>query len=354
MPNDVNLPAPSSPHDDPPLTLPGRHAGRAWTFLTLTEAERQHGGNVGYDDAPDRYYSWDSTVANHSRPGANDVCALRDSIGVLGVSRIQHVQATPDVEKIRRRCPVCRSTAFKPRASRTPRFRCSACGAEFEAPNEETIVVTAYRAEYGDGWTAVDGAVTARELDSAYLARAQQHAIREIDLAKLDALLAEKHVLVVTDAPDRLAVEVRPMSGGRRRSNAWQRVGQDPFRRRLLERFGTTCAISGPQPAESLHAAHLYGFAADPRHEVAGGLLLRADLHQLFDAGLIDIGSDLVVAVSPTLRRYRDIWPFHGQSLRLDARDPLLPLTREHLARRQSRRSQEVAADDHPETAATT
>jgi hypothetical protein len=35
---------------------------------------------VGYDDEPDRYYGWDSTVPNHGGPAVGAICALRDSM----------------------------------------------------------------------------------------------------------------------------------------------------------------------------------------------------------------------------------------------------------------------------------
>jgi hypothetical protein len=258
-------------------------------------------------------------------------------MGVLGVSCIESIDLREGAEKVRRRCPNCGSTAFKGRAKQSPRFRCSGCRVEFDPPAEETISVTAYRAEYAAAWIALDGAVTTSELEPAYLARARQHAVRELDLEQFAQALARKGVVL-----ERFALMTDPggsslVPGGRQRSTTWQRVGQHPFRRRLLERFGTVCAISGPQPAESLHAAHLYDYADDARHDISGGLLLRADLHCLFDAGLIEIDAELVVTISPILQPYPDVWRFNGQRLKIAASDLLLAETREHLAMRLDR-----------------
>lgn len=312
------------------MALDSPNPTKAWSFLTVAEDDRQHGGNDGYDDRLDAHYSWDSTVANHGGPQQGDICVVRDARGVLGVSRIASIGIDSDVEKLRRRCPACNSTAFKPRATLTPRYRCS-CGNEFDEPLIEPIDVTVYRAEYADGWIAVDGALAAAGLETAYHSRARQHAIREVDAAVLRSLLADRHVYLdgIPAHPPR-AVGASPR-GGRRASSTWQRIGQDRFRRRLLERFGVRCLISGPQHVKSLHAAHLYSYAEDSRHDVAGGLLLRADLHQLFDAGLLGIAPDLTVTLDPELRRYPDLVRFEGVRLDISVNDPLLERTCEYL-----------------------
>jgi hypothetical protein len=114
------------------------------------------------------------------------------------------------------------------------------------------------------------------------------------------------------------------------------RIGQHEFRRRLLERFGPVCAFTGPQPPDSLHAAHVTPYANDPRHELAGGLLLRADLHSLFDLHLITIDSDLMMRIDPSLRKYRELSKLDGATLRIDPADPLLPTLRALLEQRKS------------------
>lgn len=307
---------------------------RAWSFLTVADEARQHAGNEGYDDQPDRYYSWDSTVAHHAGPRAGDICVVRDSRGALGLSIIAAIETETDAAKTRRRCPACGSTSLKGRVARRPRFRCGRCRSEFDSPREEEIRVTRYRAEYGSRWIAVDGAVTRAVLEPAHLARSQQHAIRELDPARLERALAARHVLVERDWWSADSRGARDVPAGRQRAVSWRRVGQDEFRRRLLERFGARCVISGPQPAECLHAAHIQSFASRPTHDVAAGLLLRADLHLLFDGGLLDVGPDLRVSVSPLLRRYPEISRFDGAEIAIAGSDPHRARTCEYLAAR--------------------
>jgi DNA-directed RNA polymerase subunit RPC12/RpoP len=313
-------------------------SARGWSFLVVDEGDRQHRGNEGYDDEPSRYYSWDSTVANHRGPHPGDLCLVRDSRGVLGISQIDAIDRTDGAEKIRQRCPKCGSTALKQRKTVAPAYRCSNCKAEFDQPDEEPIEITRYRADYVRSWLAIEGAVKAEDLEaSCYLSRSKQHAIRLVDLSALSRLLASRQVLVGRDWwRGGGVIELPEIPAGRRRRTVFGRIGQHEFRRRLLERFGPVCAFTGPQPPDSLHAAHVTPYATDPRHELAGGLLLRADLHSLFDLHLITIDSDLLVRIDPSLRKYRELSRLDGATLRINLADPLLPTLRALLGQRKS------------------
>ncbi len=62
-----------------------------------------------------------------------------------------------------------------------------------------------------------------------------------------------------------------------------QRRGQHPFRRSLLKAYKGSCCITGCKIEEILEAAHIYPYKGEKSNAVANGLLLRADLHTLFD-----------------------------------------------------------------------
>jgi HNH endonuclease len=312
---------------------------RAWSFLVIEEEKRQHLGNEGYDDRIGEYYSWDSTVPHHRRPAVGDVSVVRDSRGVLGISLIDSVEQTEGVEKFRRRCPECRRTGIKGRKTMTPRYRCGhrSCRAVFDEPIEERIEVTVYRAGYARSWRRVDGAVTADALETACVSHSKQQAIRPLDLHALRALLADRSLLIGRSWwREGTALEDREVPGGRKPRRSYGRIGQTEFRRRLLERFGPVCAFSGPQPPESLEAIHLTPFATSLRHDLAGGLLLRADLHSLFDRGLIGVDEDLKVRLDPSLRPYRELARLDGRELRVESSDPLLPELRAILKERKT------------------
>lgn len=77
------------------------------------------------------------------------------------------------------------------------------------------------------------------------------------------------------------------------------RVGQALFRSQVLRNYNGTCVISGSRQEEVVQAAHIIPFAVLPRHDVTNALALRADLHALYDLGLIAIDpTDMVVRVS--------------------------------------------------------
>ena len=67
------------------------------------------------------------------------------------------------------------------------------------------------------------------------------------------------------------------------------RRGQPEFRRRLLEAYGGRCAISDCNAVDALEAAHITPYHGPETNHPANGLLLRADLHTLFDVGLLAV-----------------------------------------------------------------
>lgn len=94
------------------------------------------------------------------------------------------------------------------------------------------------------------------------------------------------------------------------------RRGQATFRDALLRAYGGKCAFSGCDAVEALEAAHVMGVAAGGSDQPANGLLLRSDLHTLFDLNLIGVDpTRRVLALAPTLlgTDYRE---FQGRSIR--------------------------------------
>lgn len=80
------------------------------------------------------------------------------------------------------------------------------------------------------------------------------------------------------------------------------RQGQHRFRSDLLDAYKGRCAISGTAVADALHAAHISPYMGPATNHVVNGLLLRADVHNLFDLKLIKIDPiSLTVVVSDAL-----------------------------------------------------
>lgn len=68
-----------------------------------------------------------------------------------------------------------------------------------------------------------------------------------------------------------------------------QRRGQAEFRRALIEAYDGRCAITGCDVLDVLEAAHIHPYRGTATNKPSNGLLLRADLHTLFDLGLVAI-----------------------------------------------------------------
>jgi putative restriction endonuclease len=68
-----------------------------------------------------------------------------------------------------------------------------------------------------------------------------------------------------------------------------RRRGQAKFRRALIAAYRSRCAITGCDAVEALEAAHIAPYRGDHTDHVQNGLLLRADVHSLFDLGLVSI-----------------------------------------------------------------
>ena len=80
------------------------------------------------------------------------------------------------------------------------------------------------------------------------------------------------------------------------------RLGQGAFRTMVTQAYTGTCAVSGDHTLPALEAAHIQGAADGGRHEIVNGLLLRADIHRLFDQHLVTITPDFDFKVSHRLR----------------------------------------------------
>lgn len=79
------------------------------------------------------------------------------------------------------------------------------------------------------------------------------------------------------------------------------RRGQRSFRDALLEAYGGCCAITGCDVLAVLEAAHIVPYLGAYTQRTDNGLLLRADIHTLFDLGELWIDDGLCVRVSEGL-----------------------------------------------------
>ncbi|HYX14207.1 MAG TPA: HNH endonuclease [Nostoc sp.] len=89
-----------------------------------------------------------------------------------------------------------------------------------------------------------------------------------------------------------------------------RRQGQQQFRKSLLDAYSSKCAITNFDADAALEAAHIIPYIETENNHPSNGLLLRADLHTLFDLNLIAINpKTMMVHISPILQttEYRTI-----------------------------------------------
>jgi putative restriction endonuclease len=88
----------------------------------------------------------------------------------------------------------------------------------------------------------------------------------------------------------------------------------------VTDAYQRRCAISGEKTLPVLEAAHIKPYAAHGPHRVSNSLLLRSDLHKLFDSGYLTVTLDYRVEVSRRIREEfsngKEYYAFHGQELR--------------------------------------
>jgi putative restriction endonuclease len=97
------------------------------------------------------------------------------------------------------------------------------------------------------------------------------------------------------------------------------RLGQGAFRVEVTDAYARRCAITGERTLPALEAGHIRPYAKNGPHEIRNGLLLRSDLHNLFDLGYLTVTVDYRVKVSRRIREEfengRDYYALDGNPL---------------------------------------
>ena len=99
------------------------------------------------------------------------------------------------------------------------------------------------------------------------------------------------------------------------------RLGQGGFRSKVTDAYDRRCAVTGERTLPALEAAHIKPFSLVQAHEVRNGLLLRSDLHRLFDQGYVTVTPDHRFVVSKRIKEEwengRDYYALHGREIRI-------------------------------------
>ena len=110
------------------------------------------------------------------------------------------------------------------------------------------------------------------------------------------------------------------------------RLGQGSFRVLVTDTYQRRCAITGEKALPVLDAAHIRPVAEGGQHRIDNGLLLRTDVHKLFDRGYISIDPKHRILVSHKLKEEFDNGePYYP----LDGKEIWLPQAVEERPRRE-------------------
>ena len=107
------------------------------------------------------------------------------------------------------------------------------------------------------------------------------------------------------------------------------RLGQGAFRLAVTDAYERRCAVSGEKTLPILDAAHIRSYGEGGEHDPANGLLLRTDIHRLFDLGYVTVSDDHRFEVSHRLKadfdNGRHYYDLHGLSIRSPQRGYAAP-----------------------------
>ena len=97
------------------------------------------------------------------------------------------------------------------------------------------------------------------------------------------------------------------------------RLGQGGFRILVTDTYNRRCAITGERTLPALEAAHIRPYGEGGEHDARNGLLLRRDIHSLFDAGYVTMIPDARFEVSRRIKEEfengRHYYELHGKPI---------------------------------------
>jgi hypothetical protein len=280
-----------------------------WILLTCPE-ESTYIGNSGYEDQVSEKYLYDDSVPNHLQIKEGDLVVLRDKKYLLGLARIEQIEEKKE-KKSRNRCPACNTTKFYPRDTKKPKYRCKKCHEVFDMPNSSYEDCRQFTAYYGNSFISAKVAFSRDELKVWCSNYSTQNAIQLLNYEIIKPILSKKAPqlkrLLSTDyIQDYLKADEAEEENGKNEPEVpynsitkyyhetifrqiRARRNQSQFRNALRERYGDQCMITGCKLIDIVEASHIEPYCISNNSHPENGLLLRTDLHTLFDLDLLGI-----------------------------------------------------------------
>ncbi len=262
-------------------------------------------------------YTYETDDRSKKQIAEGDLLFLRDQKRLLGIAHVESVGTEKREQRVLK-CPVCDISKVEMRKKRELPYRCFH-GHQFAAPAEAQQLTVLHTAHFPQSYARVAAQIEPAELRPfeltnsrhvklkladvtgicGYIAR-RDHTIaptlkswlrsRSIALGDREAYSASAHALPIVDEQDRPFQAIR------------ERRGLATFRDKLIARYGARCMISGCAVLALLEACHVGKYQGPEDNHPANGILLRSDLHTLFDLDLIGIDpADMEITVHSSL-----------------------------------------------------
>ncbi|WP_223857662.1 HNH endonuclease [Sphingobacterium micropteri] len=294
----------------PTLTYRLKQSNRQlWVLKTVPEEDKASQTD-DYQDSLKEYYNYDNFVANSQQIKAGDQAIVIDKKSILGFVNISSIDSLQGSKTIRR-CPECPSTTIDKRKTKKPTYRCNK-GHEFDKPIEELKSVTKYRANFDHFVSSNQFNNNLTQLRPFYTNGYNQNmSMQRLDHSALD-LFANLDISSNRDSGDYITIPLSPYQSYTEEDKEEYKIsdddereivergiklrrGQQKFRDALLKRYNNTCVITGCKIVDILEAAHIRPYRGKNDNHPSNGLLLRADIHTLFDLNLIAIDPDTMM-----------------------------------------------------------
>ncbi|SMD08349.1 HNH endonuclease [Pedobacter nyackensis] len=296
------------------------HEPRLWILKTVSDSEKSYQTIESYKDEVEKSYNYDSNVPNHKQIKEGDYAIIANKQKILGFAVIQTIN-TDTSTKVISKCWECKSSTIEPRKNLTPKYRCNK-GHTFEEPQTITVPITRYFAQYPETFIAYSDeserdVLSLRQYYSKYNQNLSMQSLN-MDVLKLfpsvyQSLIEQNTFQVMLPAnvannetQDYNETPFYPINKDERESIKRQikaRRGQQKFRNDLRQRYGDKCMITGCEILDILEAAHIKPYRGINDNHPSNGLLLRADIHTLYDLNLIGINpQSLEITISKKLK----------------------------------------------------
>jgi len=99
------------------------------------------------------------------------------------------------------------------------------------------------------------------------------------------------------------------------------RLGQGSFRILVTDAYDRRCAVTNERTLPALDAAHIKPYSESGQHVIRNGILMRRDLHALFDKGYVTVTPSMKVEVSRRIKEEyengRDYYRLQGNTIRV-------------------------------------